>query len=154
MSEGTIFDKIVDGSIPSLKVWEDENYLAFLTPFGNTPGATVVIPKKNPGDYVFALDNEVVAGLMQAAKQTSRILEKAFNVPKIAAVFEGEGVPHLHVKLYPMHELEADRSKFPKESTFYPVYPGFISTAEGHHMGDEMLNEIHQKIQKAAQDEN
>jgi diadenosine tetraphosphate (Ap4A) HIT family hydrolase len=150
MSEGTIFDKIIDGTIPSMKVWEDADYLAFLTPFGNTPGATVVIPRKNPGDYVFAVDAEAVAGLMAAAKQAARVLENALGVTRIAAVFEGEAVPHLHVKLYPMHEWNADRSKFPKQSAFFPVYPGYISTAEGNFMSDEMLQEIHQKIKEAS----
>jgi histidine triad (HIT) family protein len=150
MSEGTIFDKIVDGTIPSMKVWEDQDYLAFLTPFGNTPGATVVIPKKNPGDYVFAVDTEVVIGLMAAAKQAAKVLEKALDATRVAAVFEGEAVPHLHVKLYPMHEWNADRSKFPRQSAFFPVYPGYISTAEGNFMSDEMLQEIHQKIKEAS----
>ncbi|HEU4914542.1 MAG TPA: HIT family protein [Candidatus Saccharimonadales bacterium] len=150
MAERTIFDEIVDGNIPSYKVFEDDNYLAFLTPFGNTLGAAVVIPKQNPGDYVFALDDAVVAGLMAAAKKAANILEKALGVTRVAAVFEGEAVPHLHVKLYPMHELEADRSNFPKLSAFFPVYPGYISTAEGPHMGDETLKEIHHKIQKVS----
>lgn len=53
----TIFDGIVEGKMKSWKVWEDEKFLAFLTPFPNTPGFTVVIPKVNPGDYVFAIDD-------------------------------------------------------------------------------------------------
>ena len=48
----TLFDKIISGEIPSYKVWEDDKHLAFLTPFPNTPGLTVLIPKKNPGDIV------------------------------------------------------------------------------------------------------
>ena len=48
----TIFDDIVSGNMKSWKVWEDEKFLAFLTPFPNTPGFTVVIPKQNPGDYI------------------------------------------------------------------------------------------------------
>ena len=41
----TIFDKIVRGEMESYKVWEDNKHLAFLTPFPNTPGFTVLIPK-------------------------------------------------------------------------------------------------------------
>lgn len=151
MAERTIFDEIIDGVIPSRKVWEDEQYLAFLTPFGNTPGATVVIPKQNPGAYVFDVDDTAIAGLMAAAKKAAKVLEKALDVARIAAVFEGEAVPYLHVKLYPMHELDSDRSKFPQQSTFFPVYPGYITTAEGNHMSNEMLDALHQKIQKAAE---
>lgn len=153
MAEATIFDKIVDGTIPSRKVWEDGRYLAFLTPFANTPGVTVVIPKSNPGDYVFAVDDDVVAGLMAAAKKVAHKLEKALGVSRIAAVFEGEAVPHLHVKLYPMHGLGEDRSKFPKQSPFFPVYPGYLCTAEGKHMTDEELDAIYRKIQGVS-DEN
>ena len=48
----TIFDKIVRGEIDSYIVWQDDQFMAFLTPFPNTPGMAVVIPKQNPGDYV------------------------------------------------------------------------------------------------------
>lgn len=153
MAERTIFDEIIDGNIPSRKVWEDERYLAFLTPFGNTPGATVVIPKQNPGAYVFDADDAAIVGLMVAAKKTAKVLEKALGVVRIAVVFEGEAVAHLHVKLYPMHEFDADRSKFPKQSAFFPVYPGYISTAEGALMSDEMLDEVHQKVQEVSKNE-
>jgi histidine triad (HIT) family protein len=144
----TIFDKIVDGTIPSRKVWEDDNYLAFLTPFANTPGVTVVIPKVNPGGYVFAVDDEAIVGLMSAAKKVANKIEKALGVSRVAAVFEGEAVPHLHVKLYPMHQMDADRSSFPKESPFFPAYPGYISTAEGKHMTDEELDAVLARIQE------
>ena len=43
MSKRTIFDEIVEGAIPSWKVWEDDAYLAFLSPFGNTPGMTSLL---------------------------------------------------------------------------------------------------------------
>ena len=46
MREMTLFDKIVSGEIPARVVWEDEENLAFLTPYPNTPGFTVLIPKK------------------------------------------------------------------------------------------------------------
>lgn len=151
MAGKTLFDKIVSGEIPSYKVWEDHNYLAFLTPYASTPGATVVVPKQNPGAYVFGLPDEAIAGLMSAAKQAAKLLEKAFNTSMVAAVFEGEAVPHVHVKLYPMHQHDADRSNFPKHENFFPVYPGYINTANGPRMSDEELKAIQQKIQEVAQ---
>lgn len=150
----TLFDRIVEGSIPSWKIWEDDNYLAFLTPFASTPGATVVVPKVNPGDYIFTSDPRAVAGLIIASRATAQLLEKAFGVARVALVFEGEAVPHLHAKLYPMHELEADRSKFPQPTNFFPVYPGYISTANGPKMSDEELDAVQQKILKAVDNEN
>lgn len=150
MVEKTLFDKIVDGTIPAWKIWEDDQYLAFLTPFASTPGATVVVPKVNPGDYVFDLTDEAMAGLMGAAKKTAKLLEQALGVIKVAAVFEGEAVPHVHVKLYPMHDVDADRSKLPQHEVFFPVYPGYIMTANGPKMSDEELQAMQQKIRGKA----
>ena len=71
----TIFDDIVTGKMKSWKVWEDEKFLAFLTPFPNTPGFTVVIPKQNPGDYVFSLDDNLYSEMMLAVKKVAGILK-------------------------------------------------------------------------------
>ncbi|HYH74805.1 MAG TPA: HIT family protein [Candidatus Saccharimonadales bacterium] len=147
----TIFDEIIEGNIPSWKVWEDEGYLAFLTPFANTPGATVVIPKKNPGDYIFSLDLDDAKGLIEAATTVAKLLEKAFDVPKVAMVFEGEGVAHVHAKLYPMHNVQSGKHvQSVHHQEFYTEYPGFISTVEGPRMSDEELSNIQKKIQEAA----
>jgi histidine triad (HIT) family protein len=153
MTSNTLFDKIVAREIPAWIVYEDDNYLAFLTPFANTPGVTVVIPKQNPGEYIFDMDDAAIAGLMVAAKKTARHIEKGLGVERVAVVFEGEMVPYVHVKLYPMHNFALDRSTFPKQQVFFPQYPGYISTVEGPKMSDEQLAEIQQKIIKAT-DEN
>ena len=71
----TIFDDIVSGKMKSWKIWEDEKFLAFLTPFPNTPGFTVVIPKHNPGDYVFSLDDNLYSEMMLAVKKVAGILK-------------------------------------------------------------------------------
>jgi diadenosine tetraphosphate (Ap4A) HIT family hydrolase len=150
MAAQTIFDKIIDGSIPSYKVWEDDQYLAFLTPFANTPGATVVIPKQNPGGYVFDMDDEAIAGLMTATKQVANLLKKAFAIERVAAVFEGQEVAHVHVKLYPMHQASTDFKPSPQQDVFFPQYPGYITTMEGPRMSDEQLAAIQQKVLRAA----
>ena len=95
----TIFDDIVSGKMKSWKIWEDEKFLAFLTPFPNTPGFTVVIPKQNPGDYVFSLDDNLYSEMMLAVKKVAGILKKAFDTPRVALIFEGTGVAHVHAKL-------------------------------------------------------
>ena len=146
----TIFDDIIDGTIPSWKVWEDENYVAFLTPFPNTPGLTVVIPKVNPGDYLFDLSDEHMSGLVRAAGTVAKLLEKALDVPRVGLVVEGTGVAHVHVKLYPMHgTLGAQTNVWPKHQEFYPEYVGYLSTTEGPRMDDAALTAIQQKIREA-----
>lgn len=152
MSEPTLFEKIVSGEIPSWKVWEDEKYLAFLTPFPNTPGVTVVTLKKNPGDYVVNLDPEVVSGLMLAAVKVAKILEKALGVGRVGIAFEGSGVPHAHAKLYPFHgELGTTTGVWSGYQEFVPKYRGYFATSEGPRMSDEELKKIQAKIQEAAQ---
>lgn len=147
----TIFDKIVRGDMSSYRVWEDDNYLAFLTPFPSTPGLTVVIPKTNQSDYVFALSPEQMTGLMQACQTVSKLLEAAFDVSRVGLVFEGTGVAYVHAKLYPLHgELGTQTDVWTKHQEFYPQYPGYISTVEGPLMSDEQLTELQQKIVEAA----
>lgn len=153
MAEPTLFDKIIAREIPAYFVWEDSNYAAFLTPFANTPGATVVVPKANPGDYVFDLNDDDIAGLMLAAKKVAATLQQGLGASRVAVVFEGEAVPHVHVKLYPMHGMEKDRAAFPKHHAFFPQYPGYITTVEGPQMDSSELAAIQKKIVEAT-DEN
>ena len=147
MSDRTLFDKIVDGEIKSWKIWEDNDYLAFLTPFPNTPGMSVVIPKKNPGDYIFDIPSDVRNGLMAAAQTVAKLLEKTLGVKRVALVFEGTGVAHVHAKLYPLHgELGGQTNVWTKHQEFHPEYIGYLSTVEGPRMDDTELDDMQQKI--------
>ena len=143
----TIFDDIVDGSMKAWKVWEDDEFLAFLTPFPNTPGFTVVIPKRNPGDYVFALDDALYVRFLAATKRVAKLLEQAFDTPRVALVFEGTGVAYVHAKLIPLHgELASKTNVWSDDKEFNELYRGWITTAEGPQMDEMRLNEIQEKI--------
>lgn len=150
MSEQTLFDKIVSGDIPAYKVWEDNNFLAFLTPFANTPGFTVVVPKVNPGDNYLEVDAQVYSETLLAARKVAQLLKKAFQVNRVGLVIEGEGVPHLHAKLIPMHDQQDQPGAYASHTEFYDVYPGYLTTIEGPKMSEHELQAIQQKIQKAA----
>lgn len=150
MSEQTLFDKIVSGQIPSYKVWEDAAFLAFLTPFANTQGFTVVVPKTNPGDNYLSVDDHIYTETLLAAKKVANILKSAFNVSRVGLVIEGEGVPHLHVKLIPMLNQQDGSGAHASHVEFYEAYPGYLTTIDGPKMSDEELIAIQQKIQKAA----
>ncbi|MBW4061729.1 HIT family protein [Candidatus Saccharibacteria bacterium] len=143
----TIFDKIVSGDLPSWPIWEDDKHLAFLTPFPNTPGATVVIPKTNPGDYIFDLEASAQAELLTAATTVAKLLEKALDTPRVAMVFEGTGVAHVHAKLYPLHgTLGAQTEVGSSHTEFYPTYVGYLTTVEGAKMPDADLAALQAKI--------
>ena len=146
----TIFDKIVAGEMKSWKVWEDEQYLAFLTPFPNTPGLTIVIPKKNVGDYVFNLGDKEYIGLMEATKKVAKILERAFQTPRVAVVFEGTGVAHIHAKFYPLQgKLASQTNVWSPHTEFNNEYQGWLTTVEGPKMSDSELDVIQKKILEA-----
>jgi len=143
----TIFDKIISGEIPSRIVWESDTHIAFLTPFPNTPGFTVVIPKVNPGDNVFSLSDDEYHALMDATKTVAKLLEKALDVKRVALVFEGTGVAHVHAKLIPLYgSLAGETDVWSKETEFSEEYRGFITTHEGPKMDDARLDEIQAKI--------
>lgn len=143
----TIFDDIISGDMKAWKVWEDEDFLAFLTPFPNTPGFTVLIPKQNPGDYVFALEDELYVKFMCAVKTVGKILEKAFDTPRVALVFEGTGVAHVHAKLIPLHgKLAGETGVWSADIEFHENYRGWLTTAEGPRMDDKQLDEIQARI--------
>ncbi len=146
MSEPTLYDKIIANELPSFKVWEDDNYVAFLTPWPNTPGFTVVTAKQNPGDNYIAVSDEAFSGLLLAAKKVAAGLQKAFNAPRVGLVIEGEGVPHLHVKLIPMIPADDGSYTHANRSEFFEHYPGYLSTTAGPRMSDEDLAAVQAKI--------
>ena len=143
----TIFDKIVRGEMSYYKVWEDDKHLAFLTPFPNTPGFTVVIPKTNFGDDVFDLADEQYVNLLQATKTVSKILQRALNVQRVALVFEGTGVAYVHAKLIPLHgDLAGQTGVWSDHTVFSEQYQGFLTTAEGPRMDDTVLTALQATI--------
>ena len=146
----TLFDKIVNGDMKAWTIWEDDKYMAFLTPFPNTPGFTVVIPKSNPGDYVFSLNDEEYVGLMNATKKVAKLLERSLGVSRVAVVFEGTGVAHVHAKLIPLHgELASQTGVWSKHTEFNLEYTGHITTVEGPKMDDAELDKIQAQIKAA-----
>lgn len=147
----TIFDKIVRGEHKAYTVWEDEQHIAFLTRYPNTPGLTVVIPKSNIGDYVFSLHDEQYTALLQATKTVAKLLEKAFDTPRVALVFEGTGVAYVHAKLYPLHgKLAGETNVWSEQTEFVEEYRGYLTTIEGPEMDEAELLKIQTKIVAAS----
>ncbi len=109
----TIFSKIINGEIPSYKIAEDENYLAFLDINPLEKGHTLVIPK-NETDYIFDLDDQAYAGLHLFAKKVALAVKKAIPCKRIAVAVLGLEVPHAHIHLIPMNDLSATNFMKPK----------------------------------------
>jgi histidine triad (HIT) family protein len=101
----SIFTKIVNGEIPCYKVAEDDNFLAFLDVNPNAEGHTLCIPKQEI-DKLFNLDDEDYLGLMQFSKKVAIALEKTVPCKRIGMSVIGLEVPHAHVHLIPLNEME------------------------------------------------
>jgi histidine triad (HIT) family protein len=100
----TIFTKIVEGEIPSYKVAESEDFLAFLDIFPLKKGHVLVIPKKEV-DYLFDLDDKTYADLWSFANKVAKGLERAISCKRIGIAVLGMEVPHAHIHLVPLdHE--------------------------------------------------
>ena len=101
----TIFTKIIKGEIPSHKVAEDDRYYAFLDINPLQKGHTLVIPKlpEPEADYIFDLDDELLAGMMVFAKKVARGLKEATGCKRVGVAVLGMEVNHVHIHLVPMN---------------------------------------------------
>ena len=100
----SIFTKIVLGEIPSYKIAEDDNYLAFLDINPNTKGHTLVIPKKEI-NKLFDLDQKEYLGLMNFSYRVAKAIEKTVPCKRIGMSVIGLEVPHVHVHLIPINTM-------------------------------------------------
>ena len=99
----TIFSKIIAGEIPSYKVAEDANYYAFLDINPLAKCHTLVVPKVEV-DYIFDLDDEVLAGMVKFAKRVAHKIKEQTGCKKVAMIVLGLEVAHAHIHLIPMNE--------------------------------------------------
>jgi histidine triad (HIT) family protein len=107
----SIFSKIVDGSIPCHKVYEDDDCLAFLDINPNSFGHTLCILKREV-DYLFDLNDVEYNKLMNFSKKVANGLEKSVTCKRVALSVVGLEVPHVHVHLIPLNSMsDMDFSK-------------------------------------------
>jgi histidine triad (HIT) family protein len=104
----SIFTKIVKGEIPCYKIAEDEDFLAFLDVNPNAKGHTLCIPKQEI-DKIFDMDDELYLGLMKFSKKIAIALEKTVPCKRVGIAVVGLEVPHAHVHLIPLNEMDEMR---------------------------------------------
>ncbi len=104
----TIFSKIIKNEIPSYRIAEDDRFFAFLDINPLAKGHTLVIPKKEV-DYLFDLEDDLLAGMNVFAKKVARAIEKVITCKRIGVAVLGLEVPHAHIHLIPINS-EADIS--------------------------------------------
>jgi histidine triad (HIT) family protein len=134
----TIFDKIFCREAPANIVYEDEHTLAFLDITPNTPGHTLVIPKKHFKN-IFDIDAETLAAVMETVRKVAPVVRdavgaKGVHINSNHEAAAGQVVFHLHFHIIPRH----DRSEF----EFWPK----VDYAPGE--ADVLAEKIRERIAK------
>ena len=102
--QDSIFTRIIKGEIPSFKIAENENFLAFLDVMPLRIGHTLVIPKKQV-DYIYDLNDDVLSDLFVFSKQVALKIESKINCKRIGVSVIGLEVPHAHIHLIPINNV-------------------------------------------------
>jgi histidine triad (HIT) family protein len=102
MQEPSIFTKIVRGEIPSHKIYEDDQTMAFLDITPNVVGHTLVIPKKQV-DQFNDLDDETYHALWATVKKVADNHQAKLDTDRIGISVKGVDVPHAHVHVLPFN---------------------------------------------------
>ncbi|EMQ95664.1 MULTISPECIES: HIT family protein [Xanthomarina] len=101
----SIFSKIISGEIPSYKIAETDDFLAFLDINPNAKGHTLCIPKKEV-NKIFDLDETTYLNLMAFSRKVAIAIEKAIPCKRVGMSVVGLEVPHVHVHLIPLNSME------------------------------------------------
>ncbi|MFN5183777.1 MAG: HIT family protein [Bacteroidota bacterium] len=109
----SVFTRIIKGEIPCYKIAENENYFAFLDINPLKRGHTLVVPKIEI-DKLFDLDEKTYLGLMDFSRKIALAIEKATPCNRVGMTIVGLEVPHAHVHLIPINnvnDINFDRKK-------------------------------------------
>lgn len=113
----TIFTAIIEGEIPSYKIFEDETCVAILDISPITDGHILIIPKIEV-DEIYNLDSQTYNHIFNVAKTLALKLKKSLNSKRICYLVEGFEIAHAHIHLIPCNkesDLSNPRKKPEKE---------------------------------------
>lgn len=105
----SIFSQIISGKIPSYKIAENEQFYAFLDIRPISEGHTLVVPKKEI-DYIFDLDDELLAQMMKWSKKIALAIDQALDPVRTGIIVQGLEVPHAHIHLVPLYKNNQEMS--------------------------------------------
>lgn len=145
-SDDNLFSRIVRGEQQQWRVWEDSEHVAFLTPFPNSPGLTVVVPRKPLSSDILKLEEADYKALILATYKVAQLLEQGMKAQGVALIFEGFEIDYAHAKLIPLLPSSDGTSPAPLQSECFQSYPGYVSSLDGPAADSEDIKDIHRKI--------
>ena len=101
----SIFTKIISGEIPSYKVAENDEFIAFLDINPNAKGHTLCVPKQEI-NKIFDMEKGLYTRLMEFSYDVAQAIEKAVPCKRIGVAVVGLEVPHVHVHLIPLQDMD------------------------------------------------
>lgn len=130
-----VFCKIINGEIPSFKIYENDYILCFLDINASTNGHTLIVPKKH-FDNIFDLDEEYAIEMIKAVKHVSLLLKEKLNVSAVNVInnsgaLAGQTVMHFHIHVIPRYEND-----------------GVVISPKQTEPNFELLKEIQEKLTK------
>ncbi|CAN9510620.1 unnamed protein product [Ophioblennius macclurei] len=143
-----LFSRIVRGEEKQWRVWEDDSHVAFLTPFPNSPGFTVLVPRRPLTSDIFRLEKRDYEKLVLAARKVSQLLEEGLGAWGVGLIFEGFEIDYAHAKLIPLFQASSpeDKGRSTTSPHFFPLYPGYVTSEDGPEATSDSLKEMHSKI--------
>jgi diadenosine tetraphosphate (Ap4A) HIT family hydrolase len=100
----TVFTKIINGELPGRFVYEDDEFVGFLTIEPMTQGHTLVVPRAEIDQWQ-DVNADVFARCIAVSQRIGRAVVKAFDAPRAGLLIAGLEVPHLHVHVFPAYQL-------------------------------------------------
>jgi histidine triad (HIT) family protein len=103
-----IFCKIVAGDIPSFKLFENENTLAFMDINPASEGHALVIPKEHAAD-VYSISDAAISSTIKTAKRVATAIDKTLhpgglNLVQCNGPAAAQSVMHFHMHVLPRCE--------------------------------------------------
>jgi diadenosine tetraphosphate (Ap4A) HIT family hydrolase len=142
-----VFCRIERGEIDALKFYDNGEFYAILDINPNTPGMSLVIPKKHYESYAFEMPDDVLGRFIIACKQVAKILEKRLACKRVGMIMEGIGINHTHMKLYPIHGISRKYvSIIHPQRVFFEKYPGYMTSLLGPKASKSELEKIYKKL--------
>lgn len=97
-----VFCKIIKGELPAYKIYEDEEFLSFLTIAPVTDGHLLIIPKEHIV-WMQDADDETTAKIFNLTKKIMQAMKKGLPCDYVLVSIVGTEVPHFHIHLIPRH---------------------------------------------------
>jgi histidine triad (HIT) family protein len=98
--DNCVFCKIVKGEIPSSKVYEDQNFFAFLDIGPVNKGHVLLIPKKHYR-WLWDLPLDTAKEALPLSSKLAKAVQKATGCDLVVMTVVGDEVPHAHIHLIP-----------------------------------------------------